>query len=248
MRDIERLPSVSNEVYRVGRYVVRLPTRPRIGVDHRTEVVNAELAAAAGIGAEIVFARDDGVLVTTALGGRALRPADLVADPSLLARAGRLLRRVHEGPEFAGRFDASALVRRLRAEVGPSVCDELLAAVDPLVPPAALRPCHNDPWPGNVFLSGDRLALLDWEYSGMGDPMWDLADLSVEADLDDAGDEVLLDAHGDADRERFLRCKPWCDLFWSLWSLVEHAAGNHADDFVSEAERRTARGLRLLRV
>ena len=46
--------------------------------------------------------------------------------------------------------------------------------------PAALVPCHNDPWPGNL-LDADgpdgRIYLIDWEYSGMNDPMWDLADL-----------------------------------------------------------------------
>ena len=37
--------------------------------------------------------------------------------------------------------------------------------------------------------------IVDWEYSGMNDPLWDLGDLSVEAEFGPEQDEELLAAY-----------------------------------------------------
>ena len=63
------------------------------------------------------------------------------------------------------------------------------------------RPCHNDLLAGNIILDRDsgRLMLVDWEYAGMGHPCFDLGNLSVNNDFDEATDERLLRAyHGEA--------------------------------------------------
>ena len=39
--------------------------------------------------------------------------------------------------------------------------------------------------------------IMDWEYAGMNDPMWDLGDLSVEGGLDDAQDQEMLMSYFD---------------------------------------------------
>ena len=52
--------------------------------------------------------------------------------------------------------------------------------------PAALAPCHCDPLSENFLDDGTRMWVVDWEYSGMNDPLWDLGDMSVEAGLDEA--------------------------------------------------------------
>ena len=49
--------------------------------------------------------------------------------------------------------------------------------------PLPLVACHCDPLCENFLDAGDRMWIVDWEYSGMNDPMWDLGDLSVEAKL-----------------------------------------------------------------
>ena len=83
----------------------------------------------------------------------------------------------------------------------------------------------------------------------MNDPAWDLADLSVEADLDGESERGLLDAYGGDDPQlmhRVALLKPVADLLWSTWSLAERAAGSTADDFARESERRLARAERSL--
>jgi thiamine kinase-like enzyme len=111
--------------------------------------------------------------------------------------------------------------------------------------------CHNDPWPGNVVMVDRAAVLVDWEYSGMNDPAWDLADFTVEADLDRGDEDLLLRTYAGATsveswRERVTMWKPVVDLMWSVWSVAEFEAGNPADDFVSEAERRLRRAERAL--
>jgi thiamine kinase-like enzyme len=112
--------------------------------------------------------------------------------------------------------------------------------------PAPLAPCHCDPLCENFLDTGARMWIVDWEYSGMNDPMWDLGDLSVEGGFDAAQEEAMLtayfghEAHAH-DRGRMVIYKAMCDLLWTLWGLIQLANGNPADDFRAYADNRFAR-------
>ena len=78
--------------------------------------------------------------------------------------------------------------------------------------------------------------IVDWEYSGMNDPMWDLGDLSVEAGFDATQENVMLQAYFGraptaAETGSVVVYKAMCDLLWTLWGLIQHADGNEAEDF-----------------
>lgn len=112
--------------------------------------------------------------------------------------------------------------------------------------PVPLAPCHCDPLCENFLDTGDRMWIVDWEYSGMNDPMWDLGDLSVEAEMSAAQDIEMLCAYFGADQTsadhgRMVIYKAMCDLLWTLWGLVQLADGNPAEDFRAYAESRFAR-------
>ena len=54
-------------------------------------------------------------------------------------------------------------------------------------------PCHNDSLIGNWVLDeNNKLYLIDWEYSGMNEAMWDLSCLSIEAVYSPENDETLI--------------------------------------------------------
>ena len=119
----------------------------------------------------------------------------------------------------------------------------LIAAQD-----APLVACHCDPLCENFLDDGTEMWIVDWEYSGMNDPMWDLGDLSVEAGFDAAQDEAMLSAYFNAaprpqDRARMVVYKAMCDLLWTLWGLIQLANGNTADDFQAYSDERFARCL-----
>ncbi len=109
-----------------------------------------------------------------------------------------------------------------------------------------LAPCHNDPWPGNLLDTGRNIYIIDWEYSGMNDPLWDLGDLSVEAGFAPEQDMAMMEAYygGPAPAALYSRLaiyKTLSDLHWSLWAMVQHANGNPADDFRTYAATRLER-------
>jgi thiamine kinase-like enzyme len=109
--------------------------------------------------------------------------------------------------------------------------------------PAPLVPCHCDPLCENFLDDGKRMWIVDWEYAGMNDPMWDLGDLSVEGAFTAAQDMELLTAYfggtpSTRDHGRMVIYKAMCDLLWTLWGLIQHANKNPADDFAAYALNR----------
>jgi len=84
--------------------------------------------------------------------------------------------------------------------------------------------------------TGERMVIIDFEYSGNNDPMWGLWDLSVEAEFDGEQDRIFMNAYFDGrppafDVGRMVLYKAMCDLLWTLWGVVQHASGNSAEDF-----------------
>ena len=84
-------------------------------------------------------------------------------------------------------------------------------------------PCHNDPLCENWVVGDDRMYLIDWEYAGMNDGMWDLADVSIEAGFDDPCDRLLLKAYMGRepdimDLKHFIANKIYVDYLWMLWA------------------------------
>jgi thiamine kinase-like enzyme len=219
-------------------------------IDRTAEEHNARAAAAAGVSAEILyFDARDGTMVTRFVDGVPMNAGEgLGRDAEAPVRAARALKRVHTlGRLFRSRFDVFAeiegylgLLREGRTplpegyhEAGREarVVRRALGAS-----PAPLVPCHNDPWPGNLLDADGRLYLIDWEYSGMNDPAWDLADLSVEAGFDAEQDRAMVEAYhgGPAPPALYSRLevyKAMSDLHWSAWGFVQHAKGNPAEDF-----------------
>jgi thiamine kinase-like enzyme len=240
-------------------------------IDRAAEEHNARAAAAAGINAEVIhFDASDGLMVTRFIEGASMEGASSIEgvsmndgdgfrrDPGATVRVARALGRVHRlGRTFRSRFDVFAamddyldllLERRTPPpddyyEVGrrARVVRRALEAS-----PVPLVPCHNDPWPGNLLDADGRIYLIDWEYSGMNDPMWDLADLSVEARFGPEQDRAMMEAYrggtvSTASYSRLEVYKAMSDLHWSLWGFVQHAKGNSAEGFWSYGLERLGR-------
>ena len=228
-------------------------------IDRTAEEHNARLAAAAGVNADVIFFDPkDGTMVTRFVEGVSMHAGEgFGRDPGAPARAARALGRVHRlGKVFRSRFDAFAAMDDylglLRGrELLPRDLHEAWRNARTVrraleASPATLAPCHNDPWPGNLIDAGGRIYLIDWEYSGMNDPVWDLADLSVEAGFGPGQDRAMVEAYrgGPGPPALYSRLEVYkaiSDLHWSLWSLVQHAKGNPAEDFRAYGTERLRR-------
>ena len=83
-------------------------------------------------------------------------------------------------------------------------------------------PCHNDPLCENWICDDSRMYLIDWEYAGMNDPFWDLADMSIETGMNDDMDTTFLTYYLDQKPTVneffcFMANKIYLDFLWSLW-------------------------------
>jgi thiamine kinase-like enzyme len=117
--------------------------------------------------------------------------------------------------------------------------------------PVALVPSHCDPLCENFLDTGERMYVIDYEYSGNNDPMWDLGDLSVEGQFGPDQEAALLRAYFGAEPPaaevgRMVAFKAMCDLLWTMWGVVQHANGNPIDDFWAYAVGRFERCATLM--
>ena len=111
---------------------------------------------------------------------------------------------VHRGPSLPARFNSFRVVEDYRttafshgAEVPPSYAwaRQVARRVERARGAFAERPCHNDLLNANFIDDGRRLRIVDWEYAGMGDVFFDLANFSINHGLDRDGREALLEAY-----------------------------------------------------
>ena len=243
-----------------GRFVLRIPGAGTSEyIDRRAEAVAARSAAAAGVNAEVVFFDDsDGLMVTRFVDGAVTMDAERFTDLAATARAGAAFRRLHTtATPFATDFRLFPMIdeyKSLLATKGATLPDgyadaerQAAAARAALeAHPVALVPSHCDPLCENFLDTGDRMYVIDYEYSGNNDPMWDLGDLSVEGGFSDAQDEALLHGYFGGTPPlhhvgRMVLYKALCDLLWTLWGVIQHVNDNPADDFWAYAVGRFER-------
>jgi thiamine kinase-like enzyme len=257
----ERMGGLTNRVYRIGDLVLRLPGRgTEAYIDRTAEAISARAAAAAGVSPEVIHADPaTGVMVTRFIAGtETMSPAAFRSRKGSPARAGQAFARLHaSGAAFPARFELFAMIddylgHLTRKDVAlpqgyHQVLDEAQSIRAALAArPLPLAPCHCDPLCENLLDTGSRMWVVDWEYCGMNDPMWDLGDLSVEGGFDAAQDAEMLQAYfggppTPADLGRMVIYKAMCDLLWTLWGLLQLANQNPADDFRAYADTRFAR-------
>lgn len=97
-----------------------------------------------------------------------------------------------------------------------------------------LKPCHNDALYENFIKAADgTIFLIDWEYSGMNDPMADFAALFIEADFEKENEDYILDKYFEGNipseaREKILCYQILWDYLWAQWTVIKEANG---DDF-----------------
>ncbi len=254
----EPLPGgLSNQNFMVrdgaDAYVVRLVggDDPAHGIVRDREVAVSRAAHRAGIAPELVHVAP-GILVFRFIAGRVLTERE-VRSPAMLGRIAALLRRCHRevaahlrGPapcfwvfhalrDYLAQLDSQGVLvggtERLRA-----IADALERAVGP----TDLALTHNDLMPGNIIDDGERLWLIDWEYGGFGSPLFDLASLAVNNELDAAAQVTLLAAYFGREPSlgllhRFAALMLAAELREALWACVQQIHSKLPFDYAGYA-------------
>lgn len=252
---------LSNQAWRVEQdgqtWYARLgyADAERLGVNRRSECALLAVVAAAGF-APAVLACDPltGLLVTRYIEGRTWQMTDAVV-PRNLARIGRLLAQLHTTPQAAGIAavsyaeqarhlagtipdgDATAAALRRRA-------DQAFERIERRKPRRTL--CHHDLHHLNVVDTGARLWLVDWEYGGIGDPLFDVAGFLALHELGAAETDLLLGAYGagaPVDREVLPEARWVFDYVQWLWYRSCLRSRPDPAGVLAEREARLASGL-----
>jgi thiamine kinase-like enzyme len=217
-----------------------------LGIDRDAERDNTAAAAEAGVAAPVVEYRPDlGMLVIEYLHATALTDASF-EDPLVLARSARAVRRLHAGPRFTGDFDMFARQAtyletiRARGFALPTGYEDHAESWADVRRALAVRagptvPCNNDLLAANFLDDGDRVWLIDYEYSGNNDAFFELGNTSTECGFTPEQTDALLEAYAGsptvADRAR-VRLQALCSCYgWSLWGFIQAAASPLEFDF-----------------
>lgn len=216
--------------------VVRIshPDCERLQIDRASEAVILGAVARAGIGPQILLCDPDKrVLVTRYLGptwGEAH-----AKQTTNIERAAQLLRRLHalEAPQGIRRIDLTRVVSAYLSDLdahgaasvaGPAAMRRrALEVAAALEAGSASRLCHTDVHALNIVDDGN-LRLIDWEYAGLGEPLFDLASLCVFHEYSTEQRRLLLQSYcGPLERTAWYRLELACWLFdyiRRLWLVV----------------------------
>ena len=257
-RTVRELPGgLTNRNYQVttpdGTFVARLSSGggDLLAIDRDCEYRNSVTAAAAGAGAPVIEYRpQDGLLVIGYIEGRTFGPADVARNIPRIAQA---CRRLHAGGRFGNDFDMFDIQRRYLA-VARSSGLRIPAGYDDLLPlfgaaekalsvrAAATVPCHNDLLAANFIDNGDRIWLIDYEYSGNNDACFELGNIAAESHLSGEALAELVTAYDqNPRRSRIARARllGLAGMYgWTLWGAIQHAASPIDFDFWSWAMER----------
>ena len=257
-RSVTELPGgLTNRNYKVttpdGAFVARISSAggELLAIDRDCEYRNSVTAAEAGAGARVVEYRpQDRLLVIRFIEGRTFGNEDVAAN---IPRVAEACRRLHSGGRFGNDFDMFNIqpryldVARSRGFRIPDGYDDLKPAFDAARAALAVRdtgtvPCNNDLLAANFIDDGERIWLIDYEYSGNNDPCFELGNIAGECRLSQDGLAELVTAYyGKPLRNKIARA--WLlgrvGMYgWTLWGAIQNAASTLDFDFWSWAMER----------
>ena len=254
--ELEELPGgITNRNYKVvsaaGNRMARVCEDHRVlGIDRRNEVACQGAAAALGIAPEIVY-HEEGILVSEFIEAQTLADSD-VREAAALRRLAQVLRHLHGSRDsLSGEMLYFCPFQTVRTYVGnarelgarlpetiDSVLEDMIWLSEEISP---FRPalCHNDVLAANTLDDGDRLWLVDWEYGGMGNPLFDLAGVCGNCGLEREEEVLLLSAYfgrEDAAVAREVRILKAVSLLReTLWAVIQTIASDIDFDYVTYA-------------
>jgi thiamine kinase-like enzyme len=246
---------ITNRNYRVdvggSSYVLRVGGKDTdlLGIDRTTEHEASLRAAEVGVGPEVVdFVESEGWMVTRFIVGRAVPPEEIRSREGI-RRVAAALRKVHGAARIPGWFDSHSVVEAYRDEAvrqGVSIPPEFDDAhhaseqIRRARGPQQEVPCHNDLLNANFIDDGD-IRVVDWEYAGMGDRFFDLANLSVNHDFGLQEDGLLLAAYFGvevpADLAALRLMRVMSDFREAMWGVLQSGISELDFDFKAYAAK-----------
>jgi thiamine kinase-like enzyme len=239
-------------------YFVSIPGQRSelLAIPRTDEIHNTRAAAETQVSPPVLYHfPESGAMIVEFVNGRTLTQADMHA-PGMPERLASAVRTLHQARPFANDFDLfrlAASYRKILAErqlPPPDAFDgyqPLLVELEASVRAHAIprRPCSNDLVPENLIDDGQKLWIVDFDYSGNNDPCSELGNAVCEADYNSEEAARLCTAYfGESDPRRLARMHLYAimsDVTWSLWSVIQEHLSDLDVDFRAYGGRRWAR-------
>lgn len=246
-------------------YVVRQPGgMTNLMIDRKIEKVNNLIASKFGINSECVYFDEvSGIKISVYINNsRNIAQNDPCCDVSIKA-VSDLMKRIHSSQMyFPNTFDWQKELNKYEQIIQElnggfffdyaELKNQLLEYMQKNIKNILSVPCHNDTVPENFLIDDEGKAyLVDWEYSGMNDPSWDVAAYILESRLTtEAIENLLLDYYGQfPEKEEILKIKCYMvaqDLLWMVWAMIRHYSGDDFLDYCSFRYERFQKNVKAL--
>jgi thiamine kinase-like enzyme len=166
--------------------------------------------------------------------------------PGMPTQIAQVLKQLHAGPRFLREFNMFHLTThylRIAQQQHIRIPDDYLRYMPQVERieaafahrPLATVPCHNDLLAANFLDDGERLWLIDFEYSGNNDATFELGNTCQEQQFDEQRVAEMCAAYfGDALPEMLSRMKLnmiLSDVGWSLWAAIQAVVSTIEFDF-----------------
>ncbi|MEI7541607.1 MAG: choline/ethanolamine kinase family protein, partial [Actinomycetes bacterium] len=190
----------------VNKYVARVSSNSSslLAIDRGSEFTNSTIAGNGGVGAKVLdYLPGEGLLLISYISGKTFGADDVAAN---LPRIATSLRNLHSLTPFDHEFNMFETQKRYLSivqEQGFRVPEGYLN-FEPLVAQIkkafevlfeGLVPCNNDLLPGNFIDDGEKIWLIDYEYSGNNDACFEIGNVWAEAFLPLEALEELVTAY-----------------------------------------------------
>ena len=252
-RVVTELPGgLTNTNYKVvvgGRsYVVRVSSKDAglLAIDRENEYLNSVAAADAGVGAGVVaYLPEMGALVLDFIEGSTMS-AEQLRRGDRLREVAAVIRELHACRRFRDDFNMFRVQERyigIVHERGLRLPDrylEFAPQVSAIERAMAVRdegtvPCNNDLLAENFIWTGERFQLIDYEYSGNNDPMFELGNVWSESNLSlEQLDELVAHYYGRPLVNKVARARLWglmSKYGWTLWGSIQDGVSDLDFDF-----------------
>lgn len=252
--EVEPAGGMTNKNYKIcvkgSRYILRVAgTGTEQMINRNTEMFNSAIASEKGYNVEVpYFSLETGVKISKFIENAETLTHRSIKKEENLKQVTGILRNLHESTNFHmdNEFNIFRELEKyediLRKDNGDFFedYDEVRAKVMALeeelrVCKRVFVPSHNDLVSENLVKDTEgRIYLIDWEYSGVNDDMWDLAALSLENEFSEDDIELMFRLYfngkeADENSRRRLLIHQICqDMLWAVWTLIKEAEG---DDF-----------------
>jgi thiamine kinase-like enzyme len=238
-------------------YVARCTDTSRnfLAIDRDDEYYNSVAAEHAGVGAPVIDYRPDlGILLLGYLNGKTLCNDDF-QRAGVVAKVAAGCRTLHAGPRFRSRFDMfERQPQYLKTaqdngfKIPPDYLDyaDTFARIERALNAAdqITVPCNNDLLAGNFIEDGDRVWIIDYEYSGNNDPCFELGNIWSECGLStEQLEELVTSYYGRPLRHNTARAHLQgivAKYGWTLWGCIQSASSALEFDFWGWAMERYA--------